>query len=283
MGHKFVKSILAIILVSAFLSACEKVDFRGMFLSYESVNSRFEQSMEWNSTHPYKELVVPSDEYTIFTMSDSHVGGTQNLETFFESAISASAIAAVMTGDITTGKADDYEVFEQQLPDPGTIALFPLVGNHDLYFNGWEQFYSRFGSSTYKFTVRTPGAKDLFICLDSGSGTLGTRQLDWLKSMLKNERPSYRNCIIFTHNNLFRFRRTASTNPLVEELYVLMELFIKHNVDMVITGHDHKKDSEIFGNTTHIILDALKDGYSDAGYMKINIAYGNIEYLFINL
>ncbi|HDZ41246.1 MAG TPA: metallophosphoesterase [Bacteroidetes bacterium] len=283
MGHKFVKSFLVIILVSAFLSACEKVDMRGMFLSYESANSRFEQSMEWNSTHPFKELVVPSDEYTIFAMSDSHVGGTQNLDTFFENAVSGNAVAAVMTGDLTTGQADDYEVFEQHLPDPVTIALFPVVGNHDLYFNGWDQFNSRFGSSTYLFTVITPAGKDIFICLDSGGGTLGSKQLDWLKDILKTERSDCRRCIIFTHNNLFRFRRTAATSPLVEELHVLMDLFIRHRVDMVVTGHDHRKASGLIGNTILIILDALLDGYSDAGYMEIRITDGGIDYSFINL
>lgn len=283
MGYRAIINVVLTVAVCFSFNSCETVDLRGMLISYESVNSRFEQSMEWNSIHPYKELVVPKDEYTIFTMSDSHVGGTQNLEIFFENAISANAIAAVMAGDITSGQADDYEVFEKHQPDPESIDLFHLVGNHDLYFNGWEQFYPRFGSSTYMFSVRTPVATDLFICLDTGSGTLGSKQLDWLKGIIENERAECRRCVIFTHNNLFRFRRTTATNPLVEELYVLMELFIENNVDMVITGHDHQKDAELFGNTIHIVLDALKDGYSDAGYMELHITGGTIHYSFKNL
>jgi len=283
MGYRAIIKVVLTVAVCCSLNSCETVDLRGMLISYESVNSRFEQSMEWNSIHSYKELVVPLDEYSIFAMSDSHVGGTQNLETFFDNAISANAIAAVMAGDITSGQADDYEVFEQHLPDPGTIDFFPLVGNHDLYFNGWEQFYPRFGSSIYMFSVRTPLATDLFICLDTGSGTLGSKQLDWLREILESERPEYRRCIIFTHNNLFRFRRTTSTNPLVEELHVLMELLFENNVDMFITGHDHQKDAEILGNTIFIVLDALKDGYIDAGYMELQITGGIIDYSFINL
>lgn len=283
MGYRAIITVVLTVAVCCSFNSCETVDLRGMFISNGSVNSRFEQSMEWNSIHPYKELVVNSDEYTIFTMSDSHVGGTENMEIFFEEAVSSNAIAAVMAGDLTTGQADDYEVFGQYLPDPSTIALFPLVGNHDLYFKGWEQFYSRFGSSIYIFTVQTSVATDLFICLDTGSGTLGSKQLNWLKVILENERPEYRRCVIFTHNNLFRFRRTTSTNPLVEELHVLMELLIENNVDMFITGHDHQKDAELFGNTIHIVLDALKDGYIDAGYMELHITNGAIDYSFINL
>jgi len=283
MGYKFVKAKLVIILVSCLLSACEKIDMRGMFLSYRSVNERFEQSMEWNNTHSYSEIVVPADDYTIFVMSDSHVGGTENMDSFFADAIASGAVAAVMAGDLTTGQEADYRVFEEHLPDPGLLAQFPLVGNHDLYFNGWQHFYSLFGSSSYLFTVRSPVATDLFICLDSGSGTLGSRQLEWLKDLLPDERAEYRRCVIFTHNNLFRFRRTASTSPLVEELQVLMDLFIRHDVNMVITGHDHRKAAGKLGNTSHIILDALVDGNSEAGYMEINITDGNIGYTFINL
>jgi len=282
MGYRIIINVILPLAVCMSLSSCETADLRGMFISYDSVNSRFKQSMEWNSTHPYKQLIVPTDDYSIFTMSDSHVGGTQNLETFFGNAISANSIAAVMVGDLTSGQADDYEVFEQHLPGPGTIGLFTLVGNHDLYFKGWEQFYSRFGSSTYRFSVQTPVATDLFICLDSGSGTLGSKQLDWLRKILENERNDYRHCVLFTHNNLFRFRRTTSTNPLIEELYVLMDLFIENDVDMLITGHDHKRDAEIFGNTTFIVLDALKDDYTDAGYMELHIRNGTLDYTFVN-
>ena len=75
---------------------------------------------------------------------------------------------------------------------------------------------------------------------------------------------------MFTHNNFFRTRHTDSTNPLVEEIDVLVELFTRYNVNMVITGHDHKKDAEVFGKTTYIVMDALKDGQSNAGFFRLN-------------
>jgi hypothetical protein len=157
-----------------------------------------------------------------------------------------------------------------------------MVGNHDLWFNGWNQFYSRFGSSTYIFTIETPAAKDLFICLDTGSGTLGKKQMDWLKEILQTSRNEYRYCILFTHNNMFRNRHTSSTNPLVEELHVLIELFTIHKVDMIITAHDHIKYEEKFGNTIYITMDALEDGLDYSGYFKLNMIDGNIDYEFIN-
>ncbi len=273
---------IVFILLFALLS-CEKFEMRGFFLSYESADERFEQSMDWNYGHPFKEIIVSEDEYSIFSMADCHVGGTTNLDIFLNEAIRANAVAAVMVGDLTSGNAEDFKTFQQHLPEQASLVSFQIVGNHDLYFDGWKQFYSLFGSSVYLFTVKTQQSSDLYICLDSGSGTLGSDQLDWLKDILESERPNYRHCILFTHNNLFRFRHTSSTNPLVEELQVLTELCITYQIDMVVTGHDHEKNEAVFGNTTHLTMDALTDDFEDAGYLKLFIKEDKIEYEFINL
>jgi len=251
-----------------------------MFISYESVNLRFEQSLVWNAINPYVNVTVDTDEYQVYVMSDSHVGGTKNLTVFLEEARSADAAALIMVGDLTTGRESDYDKFEIKLTEADGMNVFPIVGNHDLYFNGWEQYYPRFGSTSYFFNVETPVAEDLFICLDSGSGTLGSSQLSWLTDILKNKRKNFRRCVVLTHVNFFRLRRTTSTNPQTEELYVLMDLFAKNNVDMVITGHDHKKSEIVFGETTYLVTDALEDDNANAGYLVLNFNSGNIEYVF---
>jgi len=282
MENKLVK--ILILYSFFFLTACNKADIRSMFISYESANERFEQSMTWNLQNPFKKIMVSSGSYVIFVMGDSHTGGIKNVNMFFKDALEANASAIVMVGDLTTGKIKDYNIFEDNLINAGDIELFPVVGNHDLYFNGWNEFYSRFGSSTYYFTVKTTDAEDIFICLDSGSGTLGSKQIKWLEQFLDKKRDEYRHCIVFTHNNFFRSRHTMSTNLLVEELYVLLDLFVTYNVDMVITGHDHKKSIEKLGNTTYLVMDALLDGNKNAGYLKIFIdSNKNIEYEFVQL
>lgn len=280
MGY-YIRIFIALILVSIFIR-CENVDFAGMFVSSESVNQRFKQSMEWNTLHPYREIVVPSDNYFILSMGDSHVGGTRNLIQFLNNAETTNASAVVMAGDLTTGHSYDYNAFHKCIPSQDSLQTFFIAGNHDLFFEGWNQFYARFGSSTYFFAIKTPVADDLFICLDSGNGTLGDKQLDWLIELLQSSRADYRYCIVFTHNNFFRNRHTGSTNPLVEELLVLMELFTIHHVDIVVTAHDHKKYAEKFGNTTYITMDALMDGLDYSGYLELSFENGKIDYRFIN-
>jgi predicted phosphodiesterase len=277
MEHQLIKRLPLFIAISLTLTACSKPEDTA-----ESVNQRFEQSLDWNKNHSPRETVVTTDNYLILSGADIHVGGTNNLDSFFSIAKNINASAVVLAGDLTTGNADDYAVFEQHLPPENSLPLFFITGNHDLHFNGWEQFHSTLGSSSYFFTIKTPVATDLCICLDTGGGTIGDKQLEWLRNILQTKRPDYRRCMVFTHNNFFRPRHTDSTNPLVEELQILLELFTEHRVDMVITGHDHNQDAVLFGNTTYIIMDAMKDKASNAGYFQIRVKNGIINYEFEN-
>jgi hypothetical protein len=282
MGNRCRKIGLILTLI-AVLTACDEFEMRGFVASYESVDQRFDQSMEWNRTHPFREISVPTGEYHLFVMGDSHVGGTKNFDFFVSEAQKSKAAAVVMNGDLTTGHAEDFETFWQHLPDPDSLATFQIAGNHDLYFNGWKQFYSLFGSSTYLFSVKSPNANDLFICLDSAGGTLGRKQLDWLKDILEKERQNYRRCCVFTHNNLFRIRHTFSTNPQMEELYVLAEWCVKYEIDLVVGAHDHVRNVARLGNTTFLTLGALIDQNKDASYLKLSCKLGKLTYEFIEL
>jgi predicted phosphodiesterase len=263
------------------VTACGKIE--GPTSSSEPVDKRFRESMAWNMEHPYTEINVESDDYTILTMADVHVGGTINLDKFFNIARNVKPTAVVIDGDLNGGKVEDYDKFEKHFPKNDSLISFYLAGNHDMWHNGWEEFYSRFGSSSYYFTVKTPAGTDLFICIDTGGGTLGKLQTEWFTEILQTMRSSYRRCVVITHINLLRPRKTESTNLVEEELVFLMDLFARNNVDMVITGHDHIRDVKVFGVTTYIEVDALEDGLSNAGYLNLKLKNGNIEYSFMSL
>lgn len=264
-------------------SSCEKIDLRSALMSYEKVSERFDQSMEWNTRQGYPKIVTSDDAYKIMVMADSHIGSTENYDLFIKDVLQKKSLAVVMNGDITTGRSEDYNTLSAIRPDKNDIESFLTVGNHDLYFNGWEEFYARFGASVYYFTVKSPLASDLFICLDSGSGTLGEKQMQWLKRILENKRKEYRHCVVFTHVNFFRTRHTGSTNLLVEELHTLMDMFHEYQVNMIITGHDHIKSVEVLGNTTYLTMDALLDGNEQAGYLLLHIDEKELNYTFVNL
>jgi UDP-2,3-diacylglucosamine pyrophosphatase LpxH len=264
-----------------FFSACNYADLPGMFVVGESVNDRFEQSMQYNSENQPVEIIVSNSEYIICVAADVHIGSTKNFDKFLLKSKQINAEAVVLNGDICNGNDYDYDLLEQHLPAFSQQKYFMLVGNHELYFDGWEHYFEKFGSSTYYFTVKTPNASDLFICLDSGSGTLGKKQINWFKELLKNNRSNFRHCIVFTHNNLYRIRRTASTNPVVHEMRVLTDLFARYDVNMVVTGHDHIRNVLEVGKTTHITMDALLDGFLEASFLKLTIQHEKIAHEFI--
>ena len=94
---------------------------------------------------------------------------------------------AIHLGDLINAK-DNYPRFFQAMavkPDKPVIGkelgdtVFYTLGNHDLYFNQWEEYKKYIPTSTYWFDTRTKEGKllDLFICLDSGEGTLGVKPL----------------------------------------------------------------------------------------------------------
>jgi 3',5'-cyclic AMP phosphodiesterase CpdA len=239
--------------------------------------------MEWNNDHPEREITIASDSYTFLVGSDSHVGGTDNISQFIEAAISKNPIALAISGDVTTGREEDYEVAAAELEALSDIQLCLVPGNHDLYFGGWNTYYELFGPSTYTLTIHTNASSDLYIFLDTGGGTLGTSQLEWLRELLEKERANHRHAIVVTHVNFFRPRFTNSTNLLNEELILLIDLFEKNEVNMVIQGHDHKRFEEHMGHTTYLTLDALKDGTKNASYLELVVSGEEIDYSFIDL
>ncbi len=275
---------LSFILLVFFLSGCGNIlDTSGFFFPDDLIDSRFVQSDQWNQTNPFKTISVNSENYQLFIAGDSHIGGTVNFDKFVSESKKNSAAALVIVGDIVSGHKQGYDTLINHLPNYSQIPYFLAVGNHDLYFDGWKTFYPYFGSSTYYFTVQTPTAKDLNIVLDSGSGTLGGKQLAWLQHVLENERSKYRHCFVYSHVNFFRNRHTGSTNPLVDELYVLMDLFAQNQVDMVFSGHDHDRSTNQFGNTTYITMDALLDGFPKAGFVILSVSKTAASFDFVDL
>ena len=271
------------VLLIGFSVACLSCHKEEESVTFAPADLRFEQSMEWNANHPFRTIRVTDDNYSVYCMGDSHVGVTKNLDQFCRHAKDQNAVAMVMAGDLTAGSESDYALFQEHVQNPDSMPSFCLIGNHDLYQDGWNQFFSRFGSSSYLFVISTPVAEDLFICLDTANGTLGRSQLNWLRELLKSKRPNYRHCLVFTHNNFFLERHTESSALSIEELEVLVELFTANKVDMEISGHDHKHAAKTLGNTTYLIMDALMDGLENSGYLVIGVRNGNLDYQFMHI
>jgi len=285
---------MVVCFVLFFLTSCSKNnDYLGLFYTInESPDERFAQSMSYNDEHGYDKITGVPDNYEVYVMSDTHVSysKTDNLDRFVSDYLADSVAApfALCLGDLinATGHWDCFADHVKPVSDAGR-KIYYTVGNHDLYFNQWKDFFSRFGSSTYWFEVQTVnGFKDLYISIDSGNGTLGYDQRRWLENVLKDKQNhGYRHILVFTHTHFFKKDSSQghTSNFNLEETYDLLDLFDRYDVSMVLQGHSHSRDLTTFKDVVYLRVDALKDYALDAYYTILNVGnYINYEFVKVN-
>ena len=266
------------ILVCCGMASCAGFDMKGLIASGSAdVEERFREAAYWNDSHQPIVLRAPSDEYCFYVCGDIHIEkAVDYLSVFLQDAQQdEKSCFSVILGDFVTGKmsfplvAGALSEFRSSVESPDT--LFATVGNHDLMFGQWEEYRLCLGVSSYFFEVETPGSADLFISLDSGSGSLGTGQLKWLSYLLSSRRAFYRHVIIFTHINLFKTgnAQTSSGNLPEEEVYALTELCGRYGVELFLQGHDHVRGELQFKGVGYVVVDGLKEGALRPSYCVV--------------
>ena len=275
-----------------FTSCTKNINILGLIMTFnESPDERFAQSMEYNDEHGYDNITGVPDDYEVYVMSDIHVDfSTDNLDRFVSDYLADSVAApfALCLGDLinATGHFDLFDEHVKPVSDAGR-KIYYTVGNHDLYFDQWPEFKSRYHTSTYWFEVQTvSGLKDLYIAIDSGNGTLGRDQRDWLENVLKDKQnQGYRHIIVFTHTHFFKKDTSQghTSNFNLEETYDLLDLFDRYDVSMVLQGHSHARDLTLFKDVVYLRIDALEDHYPDAFYTILKVGnYINYEFIKVN-
>ena len=277
---------IAFLIVAALgLAACNSkestLDMKGMFSPQgETIEARFEQSQAYNTQRGEIYLDMKSDEYEIYVCTDSHITRKthRNLDYFMAQYKAApSPKTALHLGDIIDAQenfpcADSIVHFAGQ-----TIldTLFITPGNHDIYFKQWPIYRSYFKTSSYWFETRNGAKKlDLFICLDSAEGALGSSQTNWLEELLaQKSKEGYRHIIVFTHTHLWKLDGSQghTSNYALEESYELTDLLGRYPVEYVWSGHQHSRQSVIFKGVNYLVLDATKDDEFGQAYMTVNM------------
>lgn len=259
------------------MSSCEYDLIRFGWTDY-SVDERFNDSKAYNETHPAQCLDVDSDEYSFIATSDYHLHQEEVfLPQLFDYINSSESKFIILNGDIYNSKEEFADYAFSALSEGIKIPAYYTCGNHDQYF-GWNVYFSRWGSSTYSFTVTTPNHKDLYITLETGSSTLGAGQYNWLKEVL-SRREEYRYCIVFTHSN-FTYQGLTNGVFTQEETVVLLDLFAKNNVNLVISGHSHIENDKTIENVRYVTTGAIKDGYlgtCNVGKSEVGFEFENLK------
>ena len=271
-------------MVAVLMESCSQTDFKGLIMpTGDGVEKRFEQSQQMNPDLNAGTVEVDGT-YLLYVCADPHINKTSVNLNFFNDVLrnDGKASFGLVLGDCTDIRHNFQTYMNALAYDPvrhlHNYDLYHLLGNHDLYFNGWEEYKKIVGPSVYWFEAVFPEGKDLYISLDSAGGTLRRKQTGWLKSFISGCRHEYRHAIILTHTNFFYTdnSQSGSGNMPVEEVYSLIDFFGKHDISLVLQGHDHYREDLTYDNVRYVVLGTIRDESEYPEYLKIEVSSDDI-------
>lgn len=254
------------------------------------IDQRLADSEKYNATHPFVTLRATTENYHVYVCTDTHITTDVGRWQSFVDAYHQDMLCpvAIHLGDVVDAQNhfdEMYAAFAQVPRNPSkTDTMMVVAGNHDICFSQWPAFLKTFKTSTYYFIVETPqGQQDLYIMFDSADGTVGRKQLTWLKETLEwATTQNFRHVVACTHTHFFMRdgSQGIATNFSIEETYSLLNLFQSSGVDMVWTGHDHSREVTNYKGMTCIIVDSMTAEDKSPHYMLVTMG-DKVSYDFI--
>ena len=294
--------LIILFLASMILATgCNRLDVLGMVIDRSDTEERVADWLDYDAQNGMPVIENVPDEYRIYSTSDAHYSDRDDFELqgpedrlYKYVTIERNdpdAIFSLLVGDLAneSGEAGYRRVETSLRFNEETQAkndpCFPVIGNHDVYYDCAKFYKQYFHTSTYTVTVKTVGGhQDLYIFLDSGNGTFGKRQTKWLEEQLEH-RSDYRHCIVISHNWLFRTSYNYTTTPAAnlpqDEQYAFMNLMSNHNVEVVLMGHFHAREQRQFGGVQYVMTDNLNDGGTPS-YLVVNVGE-KVTYMYEEL
>jgi predicted phosphodiesterase len=275
------KSIVKIFLPVLFLSitclviGCDlNVDLLGLFGSHD-LDKRLEEKDNFRYLQPGERNLTYTDEFDFIIVTDTHVenGDITDLKKIEGEIAKYDAKFVANLGDISqSGKEEDIKKvmdFFRSL----SVPCYPVIGNHDIYFNNWSVWKEHIGSTRYRING---GSVTLFV-LDSANAFIGKDQIDWLENEL---RTAQGRVFLFTHSDFF-----VQDKIKIQQLYDtaerarIMSLLRGKNC-MVFTGHSHERVEKEFGGVKYISIEDFK---STLTYCVVHVRNSGVSYEFKKL
>jgi len=292
------KKYIYLALLSLVCAACNpNYDMVGMINgSSPEIAQRFADSRHYSDSVGVVHMQMPAD-YRLFICTDSHIDSTHyGLEKFIHLyKADPNPHMCLFLGDLINAKGY-FPHADSILHLDGVMTnrkdtIFMTCGNHDIYFNQWQVWQQYYGSSTYWFDTytgsdyKTGKLQDLYICLDTSEGTLGTEQMKWLKDLLDSKKDAgYRHMFVFSHTHLFKQDNSQghTSNLSIEETYELTNVLTRYGVEYYLCGHDHSREVTNYGKVKYIIVDSSTDAEPSPFYMMMEVGK-QVTYEFISL
>ena len=157
------------IFMALVICGCSQFEIKGLFVpTSDVVQTRFEQSANMNEG--LKAGVVEADEnYVFYAAADPHVTNTNTHLTIFNDIFRNDDMAsfALILGDCCSMRENLSKYLDALAYDPERHdfdhRIFHVLGNHDVYFDGWKDFRDMIGPSVYWFEVSSSKVKTFIL------------------------------------------------------------------------------------------------------------------------
>jgi len=272
------KILLSILLVCVTVSC--NVDLFGLFASTD-LDERLKEKNNFTFLNTVGGTTVTlGDEYSFIVITDIHTEGgdahgLENIKIVIEN--NPEIKFAVFCGDNTqTGAEQDIRKIIEIAQSLG-IPVYPVIGNHDIYFGNWSVWKRLIGSTSY----RVNGDSATLFILDSANGFLGKQQLDWLENELKSAHGGANGRVfVFSHHNLFagsavNIQQMADT----QEIARIVSL-VSRKYGIMFTGHSHERLIKEAGGALFI---NIEDFISSKTYCLVTVTQTGVSYVFEKL
>lgn len=269
--------ILALLILSlTTLTSCGSPDVAGI-VSSSDVDKRFAD----NAALPEKaNVTIAGSDFSFVAVTDTHIyqRANANLALLRLKINSAEDKFILNCGDVSqNGSAEDFTAFGNEMTLSG-LPYYTALGNHDLYFGGWNNYQQILGRSCYSFTA----GQARIICIDSANGTLGASQKLWLENVLRTKTEPL--CFVFTHFEFFSSGfPTVQQYTDIEEIYYLMHLFETHGVNYVLMGHSHHDYDRQVNGVTYINFADLVDDGATKSFLRVHVNGAAVDYQRVQL
>ena len=223
--------------------------------------------------------IISEDVYTVAVFSDVHFGkkkAVRHEQEFLdwlqkEKDNGTAPAFCICLGDIADhgleSEFKDYVDFSKQVEAIlGTGKIYNVLGNHDLYNDGWEHYSKLVFPYKSIYHFNTKGFS--WYCIDSASGTLGKKQYQKLKKAFENDSAPK---IIMTHIPIYSNPMNYLGYHTFQNTYEadqLLTLYAQNNVKLILNGHIHKTYQNYFNNCIELTVPSI---IKDNRWMVITI------------
>jgi 3',5'-cyclic AMP phosphodiesterase CpdA len=182
-------------------------------------------------------------DFTIAHVSDMHVGSQHFVPNLMNRAITEindlQPDVLVASGDFTNeGFRQEYKMAVAYLDRMRCQRKLYVPGNHDSRNVGYMHFEELLGN---RFRVlRIPGATILSVDSsepDQNDGRVGREWYPWILENFAEGDPTVR--IFVMHHHLLPIPGTGRERSVVYDAGDLLEILVRANVNLVLTGHKH--------------------------------------------